>query len=81
LHFADRHRKTCGSNRQGNWKWQRKEVPSFIYQIELFFSEVIEFAKKNALTDARKAAFQKISLVVLESGKVAVHFLEEEEEE
>jgi len=40
-------------------------------------STVIEFAKKNAVTDARKKAFEKIALVILFTGKVAVHFLNE----
>jgi len=35
----------------------------------------IEYAKKNAVTDARKNAFQQIVLIELIGGKVAVHFL------
>jgi len=38
----------------------------------------IEYSKKNAVTDARKKAFEKVVLINLESGKVAVHFLNEE---
>eukprot|EP01114_Cavostelium_apophysatum_P022447 TRINITY_DN8126_c0_g1_i2.p1 TRINITY_DN8126_c0_g1~~TRINITY_DN8126_c0_g1_i2.p1 ORF type:complete len:140 (+),score=7.15 TRINITY_DN8126_c0_g1_i2:291-710(+) len=38
-------------------------------------ANVIEFAKKNAVTDARKKTFQQIALIILEDGKVAVHFL------
>jgi hypothetical protein len=37
---------------------------------------VLEFAKKNAITDARKAMFQRLALIVLGEGKVAVHFLD-----
>eukprot|EP01116_Phalansterium_solitarium_P020732 TRINITY_DN6203_c0_g1_i1.p1 TRINITY_DN6203_c0_g1~~TRINITY_DN6203_c0_g1_i1.p1 ORF type:complete len:229 (+),score=36.44 TRINITY_DN6203_c0_g1_i1:97-783(+) len=40
----------------------------------------IEHAKKNALTDARKRAFQRLALVILASGKVAVHVLEPQPE-
>jgi RNA recognition motif-containing protein len=38
-------------------------------------STVIEFAKKNAVTDSRKNAFSLIALVLLGEGKTAVHFL------
>jgi len=38
-------------------------------------SVAIEFAKKNAITDARKNAFGMVALIVLDSGKVAVHFV------
>jgi recombination DNA repair RAD52 pathway protein len=37
---------------------------------------VIEFAKKNAVTDARKSAFQRMAIIVLGDEKVAVHFLD-----
>ena len=37
---------------------------------------VIEFAKKNAVTDARKSIFQRLAIIVLAEGKVAVHFLD-----
>jgi len=40
-------------------------------------SVVIEFAKKNAVTNARKKAFEQIALILLHSGKVAIHFLHE----
>jgi len=35
---------------------------------------VVEFAKKNSLTDARKKAFQNLVIIRLKS-KIAVHFL------
>jgi hypothetical protein len=37
---------------------------------------VIEYAKKNAVTAAKKNAFEQIVLVLF-NGKVAVHFLKE----
>ena len=37
---------------------------------------VIEFAKKNAVTDARKNLFQKLAIVILDNEKVAVHFID-----
>ena len=36
---------------------------------------VIQFAKKNSVTDARKNLFQRLAIVML-PGKVAVHFLD-----
>jgi hypothetical protein len=36
---------------------------------------VVDKAKKTALTNARRNAFARTVLIVLENGKVAVHFL------
>lgn len=37
--------------------------------------EVVDKAKKTALTNARRNAFARTVLIVLDNGKVAVHFL------
>jgi len=38
--------------------------------------EVIEYAKKKAVTEAYKNAFQSMAIILLRSGKVALHFLD-----
>ncbi len=37
---------------------------------------VIEFAKKKAVTEAYKNAFSSMAIILLRSGKVAIHFLD-----
>jgi hypothetical protein len=37
---------------------------------------VIEFAKKHAVTEARKNVFQKIAIVSLSNGKIAIHLMD-----
>jgi len=43
--------------------------------------KAFEVARKTSLTDARKKAFSKLAILVLTSGKVVVHVLEEEKRE
>jgi len=43
--------------------------------IRLSTGEVIEYAKKKAVTEAYKNAFQSMAIILLRSGKVALHFL------
>jgi recombination DNA repair RAD52 pathway protein len=43
-------------------------------------SVIIEFAKKKAVTEAKRNVFQTIFIVLLKSGKVAVELLETEME-
>jgi len=42
---------------------------------------VLDNTQKFAVTNARKQAFQKLALVILASGKAAVHILDEYKEE
>jgi len=37
--------------------------------------ETIEYAKKKAVTEAYKNAFQSMAIILLRTGKVALHFL------
>ncbi len=40
-----------------------------------YIPRVFEVARKTSITDARKNAFSKLTLIVLTSGKVDVHIL------
>lgn len=44
-------------------------------------SNAVEFAKKNAVSDAKKKAFQLLALVLLPNGKVAVYINSPKKEE